>query len=314
MAVVDYLPLDKRVPDWQYRTILEQILVGSVKTKSAHEEESWTVMVPPPMHFELSNGVPLITERSLKATWQGAVAELLAFINGVRNLDGLKEFGVSPRFWDRWVTPEKCAKRGLPAGDLGDGSYGPVYNALYTPNGPFNQIAAVIQQIKDFPHLRSHRVSNWYLPYLIRTKGGMQKTVVTPCHGDMHFRILGDRMDYTNIQHKADVGVGLPHNMIQHAAFFLAMAHVTGYKAGTYHHILVDAHIYLENQNQSTYAPDVVTQEQAVWTMVCREPKPFPKLELTDDAPDDIFAFRPKHFVLSEYDPHPAIKNITTAI
>jgi thymidylate synthase len=313
MKVVDYLPVERRLPDLQYRRILENILVCGVRSKSAHDEESLTILAPEAMHFDLSNGVPFVTERSFKGIWKSSVGELLAFINGARTLEGLREFGVSDRFWDRWVTPEKCAKRNLPAGDLGDGSYF-IFNQFPTPEGPFNQIKAVVQQIKEFPHLRSHRVSNWFLPYLIRTKNGVQRTVVTPCHGDMYFRVLGDKLHLVMVQHKADLVVGVPSNMIQYSALLISMAHVTGYKAGTYHHVLIDAHIYLEPETQTTYAPDVVTQEQAVKIMLDREPKPFPKLELVDNAPTNIFDIRTEHFVLSEYEPHPVIKNITTAI
>jgi thymidylate synthase len=89
--------------------------------------------------------------------------------------------------------------------------------------------------------------------------------------------------------------------MIQYAAFLIAVAHVVGRKASWYYHTFDDAHYY-------------DTQIEFVDELVRRKPLPFPKLELTDDAPNDIFAFRPHHFVLSEYVHHDPIKNIPVAV
>jgi thymidylate synthase len=313
MTPVDYLPLERRKPDTQYREILWDIVSNGVTTSSAHDELSKTVLAPLPMKFDLRNGVPLIMERSFKGIWKSAVGELLAFVNGVHTLEGLREFGVSDRFWDRWVTAKKCAKRGLNPGDLGPGSYGPAFHDFPTPDGPFNQVQHVVEQIKEEPELRSHRIVNWIPQYQVRGKGKQQRVVVTPCHGDMYFRVIGDKLNLVMVQHKADVPVGVPSNMIQYAAFLIAMAHVTGYRAGTYTHMLVDAHIYFSNELENDDGT-TVTQDEAVTQMLRREPLPYPRLDLVPDAPKDIFAFRTEHFVLSEYEPHPNIKGIQTAV
>jgi thymidylate synthase len=125
----------------------------------------------------------------------------------------------------------------------------------------------------------------------------------------MYFRVINGKLDLVMKQDKADVVIGVPSNMIQYAAFLIALAHVTGFQAGTFHHFISDAHIYIDKE-----AEGVTTQIEAANIILSRTPRRFPKLELTSDAPDDIFAFRTEHFVLSEYDPHPAIKNIGTAI
>ena len=306
---ISYKAFNERTPDLQYRDLLKAILEQGVITGSAHEERSKTLLAPTPMHFDLSNGVPLITERSFTGVYKSAIGELLAFINGVHTLEGLREFGVNDRFWDRWVTEKKCAKRGLPAGDLGPGSYGPAFHDFPSPEGPFNQISAVINQMREHPNLRTHRVVNWIPFYMFRGTGIVQKVVVTPCHGDMFFRIIDGSIHLVMIQHKADMVVGVPSNMIQYAALLIAIAHVLGLQAGTYRHVLIDAHMYLTEPDEGA-----INQETAIRMMLEREPFPYPILTLTENAPNDIFAFRTEHFVLSEYAAHPAIKNIGTAI
>jgi thymidylate synthase len=46
--------------------------------------------------------------------------------------------------------------------------------------------------------------------------------------------------------------------------------------------------------------------------ILAREPRPFPTVTL-DPSITDIFEFRPNHFTLTEYDPHPKMV-IPTAI
>lgn len=312
-----------REPNTEYRDLLWFLLCHGTKSQSAHDEESWMYFSPPKMRFDIArDGAPLITERSFKGIWKSSIGEILAFINGARTLEQLREFGVSDRFWGPWVTEEKCAKRGLAAGDLGDASYGAVFHDFPTPEGPFNQVAAVVQQIKERPFDRSHRISNWYLPYLTRLKGERQRTVVTPCHGDMYFRVfrLYDEFPYRlNLhmtQHKADVITGLPNNMIQYAAFLIAMAHVTGYEVGELVIDLVDAHFYIlpGSKDAQDFEQGNMSPEQAAYWMRTKEPRRFPTLQLVEDAPKDIFQIRTEHFILDEYDPHPAIKGIKTGI
>ncbi len=306
-----------RVPNTQYRDLLRFIANNGYMSDSAHDEKSKMYFSPPKMRFDIPyDGVPLISERSFENIYKSSIGELLAFINGARTLDQLREFGVSDRFWGPWVTEEKCAKRGLAAGDLGDGSYGAIFHDLPTPEGPFNQVAAIVQQIKERPYDRSHRMSNWYLPYLTRLKNQRQRTVVTPCHGDMYFRIFKDRLNLHMTQHKADIITGVPNNMIQYAALLIAMAHVTNHKVGELVIDLVDAHYYIlkDSNNVEEFKKGKISPEQALTWMISKEPRPLPTLQLVEDAPMDIFKIRTEHFILDEYNPHPAITGIATAI
>lgn len=293
------LPFSDRTIDTQYRDRLRLILEEGELVKDTQQGVgAITYMAPPPMRFRLDNGAPLITERNVPF-WHGAVGELFAFINGARTLKELESFGC--KWWDKWLTAGKCAKRGLEAGDNGPGSYGAAFHDFPTTEGQtFNQFAEILKQIEEEPQLRSHIITPWIPQYTIRRRGRQQKVVVTPCHGWIQIRIMNNKLTLHMVQMKADMPVGVPSNMIQYAALTLALAHATGYKAHEYIHSFSDAHIY-ENQ------VDVVRE------MLSREPRRLPTLTLNTDK-KDIFAIRPDDFVISDYDPHPGIREIPVAV
>ena len=91
-----YKPFADRTPDHQYHRRLMQILdEGELAGKTEQGPGAYTCFgTLPQMVFDLSNGVPLITERSLPS-WRSAVAEILAFINGARTIDEIESFGVN---------------------------------------------------------------------------------------------------------------------------------------------------------------------------------------------------------------------------
>ncbi len=301
-------PYTQRTPDTQYRDLLARILKEGVRTNTQQEVDAITLMGPGSIHFKLENGFPMITERNmapkvsemLKVTiWQQAIAEILAFVNGARTLDKLEEFGCS--WWAPWGTEVKCKKRGLETGDLGPGSYGAAFHDFPTAEGStYNQFKNIVEQMKEFPHLRTHFITPWIPQYTIRGTGKQQKVVVAPCHGWIHLRILNNKLTLHMIQRSADVPVGVPANMVQYAALLMAIAAATGTEAYEYIHTFSDAHIYID-------------QVPAVEEMLRREPRALPTMTINPDK-KDLFEFRKDDFTLSDYNPHPGIKGIPVAI
>jgi thymidylate synthase len=287
-------------PDTQYRRLLQYILDNGVRVKSQQEVDALTVIAPPSLHFRLSEGFPIITERKISdKMWKGALGEIFGFINGARTQEELEKFGCS--WWKSWVTEEKCAKRGLETGDMGPGSYGAAFHDFPTAEGePFNQFAAIIQQIKEQPHLRTHFISPWIPQYTPRIKGRTQKVVVCPCHGWIHIRILNGKLYLHMFQRSSDTPVGLPANLAQYAALTMAIAQVTGYEAYEYVHSFSDAHIFVD-------------QVDKVKELLSREPLPLPKMMLKNKK-DDLFAYRADDFELQDYTPHPGMWDIPVAV
>jgi thymidylate synthase len=286
-------------PDTQYRDLLRDVLENGVTLPSQQGVDAKMIFGNCPLKFKLSTGFPVLTERNLTSFWRAPIGELLAFINGARTQTELEKFGC--KWWKVWVTEKKCHKRGLETGDLGPGSYGAAFHDFPTSEGEnFNQFKYLIKQIKEQPQLRTHFVTPWIPQYIYRVDGRQQKVVVCPCHGWMHFRVVGDQLSLHMFQRSGDLPVGVPSNLIQYSALLLAVAHVTGLKPYEYIHTISDAHIYLD-------------QLDHVKEMLGREPRPLPQIKLVN-PPDDIFAFRPEHFELVDYHPHPPIKGIPAAI
>jgi len=297
---VRYLPPGSREPDSQYRQMLERILATGVAVPTRQGPPALTLMQQT-MHFELANGFPVITERSVKSFWRKPIGELCAFINGATTLDELAAFGCN--WWGAWATPEKTASRGLPPGHLGPGSYGGAFRHFPTADGgEFDQFAHLVEQLRELPGDRTHFVSPWIPQYQVRGRGKTPRTTIAPCHGWVHVRVLDGGLHLHMFQRSGDVPVGVPANMIQYAALLLMLEQLTGVAAVAYYHTISDAHIYSD-------------QVDSVKVMLGREPRRLPTVRLTEAGANvsDIHDFRAEHFGLSDYEPHPAISSIPVA-
>lgn len=294
--------------DTQYRERLKLILDQGVRVESQTGTDTISYIGIPPMRFDLSNGFPMITERNMApkeserlpvTIWKQAIAEIIGFINGARTLEQLESFGCS--WWAPWGTEEKTKKRGLEVGDLGPGSYGAAFHDFPTADGgTYNQFQNIVEQIQEFPHLKTHLISPWIPQYTIRGTGKTQKVVVCPCHGWVHILIQNNKLNLHMFQRSGDLPIGVPSNMVQYAALTMMLAHVTGYEPGTYVHSISDAHIYVD-------------QIPAVEKMLTREPRLFPTMKLIKKH-NSLFDFRYTDFAVEDYNPHPGIPGIPVAI
>ena len=286
-----------------YRDLLEHILAYGQGVDTQMEEPALTVFGYQ-MRFPLRAGFPLITERDLavdgeRPVFQQAIGELCAFLNGAHTAAELESFGC--HWWKPWVSAEKCAKRDLPPGDLGPGSYGPAWHDFPTAEGtPFNQVQHLVEQIREKPHLRTHFLSPWVPQYCGRGQGKKQRVVVVPCHGWVHVRILGRQLHLHHFQRSADAPVGLPANLIMYGALTLMLAQVLGYEPGELVFTVSDLHIY-------------ASQVEAVRRLLTTAPQKLP-LVITDPAVTDVFAFRPSHFTVLVYHPQLPRHRIVTPV
>lgn len=286
-------PYSERTADEQYKQLLKRILTEGREVNPIQGEKT-KMVVGHQLRFHMDNGFPLITERDMSGPFlKAALGEHIAFLNGARTQEQLEAFGC--KFWDRWVTKEKCEIFGLPEGDLGDGSYGAAWTHFPTEDeGPFNQIEEVMRQIKERPYLRTHVITPWIPQYTIQHEDRVRKVVVAPCHGWIHVLAFPDTKELAihHFQRSADVPVGLAFNIVQYAAFGMMVSKIIGYEFVEYVHTLSDAHIY-------------ESQFEKVEELLSRESRRFPTMELTGNV-KKITDFRPEHFVLGEdYDPHP---------
>jgi len=294
-----YSPYAERTPDGQYQDMLRRVRDEGIRVPTRQGPAAITLMQQT-MRFDLAEGFPLITERSLGSFWRKPIGELCAFINGATTLKELAEFGCD--WWDAWATDAKTSKRGLAPGELGPGSYGGAFHhfpSLEQPAEGFDQFRHLVEQLRELPGDRTHFVSPWIPQYLVRGEGKTPKATIAPCHGWVHVRVLDGRLHLHMFQRSGDLPIGVPSNMVQYAALLLMLEHLTGFEASTYYHTISDAHIYED-------------QLDAVETLLGRAPRPLPTVHLNSAglAVTDIHGFRAEHFDLTDYDPHPSLPRI----
>jgi thymidylate synthase len=283
-------PFADRTPDTQYRDRIEHILNNGILVKDTPQGIGALTCFGtlPPLVYDLSNGVPLITERKV-GFWRKPVAELIAFINGARTIDQLEAFGCN--FWADYRG--QGTKFGLEPDDLGPGSYGAAFHDFEIPEGgTLNQFEQLIEQIQNYPTIRTLLVTPWKPYYTAR--GPNRKVIVAPCHGWLHFRVIENKLHMRMDQRSADMPIGVPSNMIQYATLLLMICQVTGYEPGNYVHSFADAHIYED-------------QIETMQELIKRDARPFPTMKL-DPTIKNLFDFRAEHFTLEDYDAHPSMQ------
>lgn len=315
--IIDYKDFQERVPDSQYLDLLRNIRDNGKNKIPIHDRLEENKSLPGSgsreltgqyLSYELSNGFPLLTERNLRKPFYGAIGELVAFLNGARRLEELEEYGCPKIWWERWVSEEKCNMFGLEEGDLGDGSYGASLADFQTKDvGNFDQVTAVINQMKEKPYLRTHVMSTWNPPHSLgdESQDCPRKVVVAPCHGNfIHFVLFDEEkeLELVHLQRSADVPVGLQFNIIEWCSLGMMSAYLLDYKFTKYTHFLSNPHYY-------------GSQNEVVEELLSREPQRFPTVTLEPDRKiDRIQDFRPSDFKIGEdYDPHPWL-NIPTPV
>ena len=122
----------------------------------------------------------------------------------------------------------------------------------------------------------------------------MVKSGLPPCHVLFQFYVADGKLSCQLYQRSADVFLGVPFNIASYALLTLMVAQVCGLQAGEFIHSFGDAHLYLNHLEQAQL-------------QLSREPRPLPKMKL-NPAVNEIFDFQYGDFLLSDYDPYPAIK------
>lgn len=226
------------------------------------------------LHFDLREGFPLVTTKKLHT--KSIVHELLWFLSGSTNIGYLKSNGV--RIWDDWAD--------------GNGNLGPVYGHQWRHWGG-DQIAQLIQNLKDDPYSRRHVVSAWNVDDL-------PDMALAPCHCLFQFYVHPPEygtekpgLSCQLYQRSADLFLGVPFNIASYALLTHMIAQVCGYTAHSFVHSFGDCHLYNDHIDQANL-------------QCSREPHPLPTLWLNPQVKMiDDFTFNDVKF--ENYVSHPPI-------
>ncbi|MBA3679258.1 thymidylate synthase [Candidatus Saccharibacteria bacterium] len=308
----EYLPFEERFENTQYHDALQEIINYGTWSEPTRQGPRCLTRLGIQMRFDLlSDGFPVITDRSMKSFWRKPINELGAMMNGVHTVEGFKAWGCD--WWESWGSEAKCSKRGLQTGDIGPSSYGPAFHNWPENDGSltFDQFEHLLAQIVEFPNDRTHLVSPWNSAGLARDSGRVNLATIAPCHGWVQVRILNGKLNLHMKQRSGDMPIGVPSNLVQYGALMLLLCEITGLEPGEYIHYVVDAHIYED-------------QIEHVEMLLQRKPKRLPTIHLACELSDFDLSLacddKPIHrlhsnlFELSDYNPHPAIPGIRVAI
>ncbi len=292
--------------EWQYLDLMRQIWEHGdervdrtgVGTRSVFGTQ---------IRFDLAGGVmPLVTTK--RVYWKTAAREFLWFLTGETNIRPLVLQGV--KIWNEWphanyvkatgdaISVEAFAER--IAADAGFaaqwGDLGPVYGKqwvdwpVYVPAGEglfrrgegVNQVAQVVESLRNNPGSRRHIVEGWNVAEL-------DQMSLPPCHKTYQFHVGNGRLNCALYQRSCDVALGLPFNLFGAALFTRLLAQQCDLEPGELVWMGGDTHLYLNHAD-------------LVEAQLERTPAGNPTMVITRQ-PDSIFGYAIEDFDVRDYAP-----------
>lgn len=183
------------------------------------------------LRFELKEHFPIITTKLVNM--KAVIYELLWFISGNTNVKFLQDHDV--KIWNEWADEN---------GDLGR-VYGAQWRTWQSPDGRvIDQLANVIDQIKNDPYGRRHIVCAW-------NPGELDKMALPPCHAFFQFHVSSDGgLSCQLYQRSADLFLGVPFNISSYSLLTMMVAHICGLYPKEFVHTFGDLHIYKNHIEQ----------------------------------------------------------------
>jgi thymidylate synthase len=246
---------------------------------------------------DLAAGFPLLTTK--RVNYPAVLRELLWYLSGQEHIRELRQH---TKIWDDWADergeletaygrywrrfPHPVQRSHAPIAETGE---------RVCPVEEVDQIAYVINEIRRNPNSRRLVVSAW-------EPGNAEKSRLPPCHYSFVFQVLDGRLNCHLSQRSGDIALGIPFNLACYATLTQMIAQETGLRVGHFAHSIVDAHIYVADENSPMAEYDHL---RGLQLQLQREPRPLPRLEIAR-KPMDQLQF--EDFQIIGYDPHPPIK------
>jgi thymidylate synthase len=289
----------------QYHDVLKQVLNDGIDREDRTGVGTRSLFGLQ-MRFDLQEGFPAVTTKKL--AWKAVVSELLWFIEGSGDERRLAEINSSPTtIWTANAEADYWKPKAKFEGDLGrvygvqwrhwrkydemlvmgnahnkDG-----YKRVAVDRGEIDQLAVLIDGIKNDPNGRRHILTAWNVAEL-------DQMALPPCHCFAQFFVHNGKLSCQMYQRSADLFLGVPFNIASYALLTHMIAQVCDLKVGELIMTFGDAHIYKNHFDQ--------VNEQLV-----REPYNLPTLWLNPNI-KNIDDFRMENIDLVGYTSHGTIK------
>jgi len=246
------------------------------------------------LNFDLTKGFPLFTTK--KVPFKSVLSELLWFLEGSQNERRLAEIHYGkPKaelIGKTTIWTANADNQGKAMGHYNTNTnkdLGPVYGVQWRNWNGIDQIARLIDGLKNDPQSRRHILSAWNV-------SDLDRMALPPCHCFAQFYVTNDGGLKTILhQRSADLFLGVPFNIASYSLLTHMIAQVTGLTALELIHNIGDVHIYDNHTN-------------AINTQLARveDQRPFPTLVINPDI-KSIDDFKMEDFEITGYDPHPFI-------
>ena len=292
--------------EWQYLDLMRQIWERGDERIDRTGIGTRSV-IGAQIRFELSGGaMPLLSTK--RVYWKTATREFLWFLTGSTNIRPLVLQGV--KIWNEWphanyvkATGEAISLDNFVAriaedeafaeqwGDLGPvygkqwvdwPNYQPAGDGLYRKGPGINQVAQVVDSLRNNPGSRRHIVEGWNVAEI-------DQMALPPCHKTYQFHVGSGRLNCVLYQRSCDVALGLPFNLWSAALFVRMLAQQCDLEPGELVWLGGDTHLYLNHAD--------LIEEQLV-----RVPSGAATMQIAR-RPESMFDYRIEDFAVSGYSP-----------
>ena len=238
---------------------------------------------------DLNEGYPLLTTK--KMYWNSMLHEVLWYLSGENHIRNLRKH---TKIWDAWADEN---------GNL-ETAYGYYWrhfpSAQKNKNGEWeirevDQIQYVIDELKRNPYSRRLVVTAW-------EPGNATTSKLPPCHYSFVFNVNDGKLNCHLTQRSGDIALGIPFNLAAYSLLTQIIAQQVGLKLGEFAHTIVDAHIYVGDENSETETYD---HYRGLQEQLKREPLPLPQLKIANKPLDELTF---EDFELINYQHHDKIK------
>lgn len=267
------------------------------------------------MRYDLNKGFPIVTTK--RVFFKGVKKELLWFLDGSTNIKPLTDEGVN--IWNEWATEDGAIGNMYGAqwvdwndtrvvtldrwterqADLMRDGYRLVAEdkerGLITINRSINQIAKVIEDLKERPESRRIIFTAWNPSELPNDNLSPQENVkagkmaLAPCHAFVQLYVADGRLSLLIVQRSVDTMLGLPFNIASYALLCHMIAQQCDLGVQDLVWVGGDCHVYHNHFEQ-------------VKTQLERTPGALPTLNIKR-KPDSIFDYQMDDFELIGYEP-----------
>ncbi len=242
------------------------------------------------MRFNLTETFPATTTKRL--AFKSVVSELLWMIEGSGNERRLAEILYGNRdpenktIWTANAEAEYWKPKAKHPGDLGR-VYGVQWRSWQTRIFEIDQLAVLIENIKEDPESRRHILTAW-------NPAELDQMALPPCHMTAQFYVVNKKLSCQLYQRSCDMFLGVPFNIASYSLLTCMIAQVCNLKPREFIWTGGDCHIYYNHVD-------------AVMEQLSRKPTWLPTLELNRDI-TNIDDFTMNDVKLVNYNPQPTIK------